>query len=363
MIEKGKISSLQMGMLMFLMIGATSTLIVPAITAQQAERDMWISPIWGSISGFVVISVSWILNRWYPQYTVIQYSISILGRYFGRLGGLLILYFLIHGNALITREYGEFIVSSFLLRTPSIIIMTSLIIVCAIAVRCGLEAIARATQIFLPFILLIFLGITILLIPDLKPYRMFPIMENGIMPSIIGSVLPHTWFMEFFLISFLYPYVSDRSKTLKWGFLSVLGMMVMMVITNISSLFLFGNLTGSFHFPVFEAASYISFANFIEHMDAIVMVIWVLGGFVQISLWYYALALGIAQWLNLNDYRPLVYPLGLVIIVTSIWVTPNLNELIHFFTTDSPFYSLAILILYPVGLMVISMIRRKMSNA
>lgn len=362
MIEKGKISSLQMGMLMYLMIGATAILIVPSITAKHAERDMWISPIWGSISGFTIVLITWVLHTWHPKKTIIQYSVTILGRYFGKLGGFLILFFVMHSSGMIIREYGEFIVSSFLSQTPTLVVMASLVFVCAITVRSGLEVLARATQIFLPFILLFFIGIFLLLIPDLKPNRMLPILENGLMPSLKGSVLPHTWFIEFFFISFLYPYVSDKTNGLKWGLLSVLGMMLTMVITNISSLFLFGQLTGSFHFPVFEAASYISFANFLEHLDAIVMVIWVLGGFIQIALWYYALALGTAQWLNLSDYRPTAFPLGLLLTVVSIWISPNLNSLIRFFSTSGPFYSFAILLLYPVGLMVISYFRHKVSK-
>ncbi|WP_338044698.1 hypothetical protein [Paenibacillus periandrae] len=40
------------------------------------------------------------------------------------------------------------------------------------------------------------------------------------------------------------------------------------------------------------------------------MAIWVMGTFVKITIYYYAVLLGIAQWRSLSNYRPLVFPIG-----------------------------------------------------
>ncbi|MBE1443036.1 GerAB/ArcD/ProY family transporter [Paenibacillus sp. OAS669] len=363
MIDKGKISALQLGMLMYLMIGATSTLIVPAITAKQAERDMWLSPILGSISGFIVVIIMWALHKKFPGQSIMQFGELLLGRFLGKCANSLVLFFLLHGVGLILREYGEFVVSAFLSRTPMVTITMSLIVVCAFAVRSGIEVLARCTQLFLPFIGLVFVCIFAMLIPDMDPRKMLPMLEKGILPALQGSIVPHTWFLEFFLITFLFPFVHDLSKGLKAGMFSVLFMMLIMVATNFASLFVFGNLTGHISFPVYYAASYISFINFIEHLDAIVMVTWILGGFVQIALWYYSLVIGTAQWLGLSHYRFLVFPMGLLCGMTSIWVTPSLQDLIHFFATTAPFYSFTILFLYPLILLAISWVRKTKNSS
>lgn len=360
MIEKGKISAWQLGMLMYLMVGATSTLIVPAITAKQAERDMWLSPIWGSLSGFIIVILTWILHKMYPNESIIQLGEKIIGRFLGKIASLFVLFFLLHGTGLILREYGDFVIGAFLSRTPLIAITMSLTLVCAFAVRSGIEVLARCTQIFLPFIALIFVCIVLMLIPDMDARKMLPVMENGLVPSLKGSVVPHTWFIEFFFITFLYPAVNENARGLKAGLLSVLSMTIIMVTTNLASLFVFGGITGNLSFPVYYAASYISFGNFIEHLDAIVMVTWILGGFVQIALWYYCLVLGTAQWLNLSNYRFLVFPAVLICSVFSVWVSPGIQDLIHFFSTTAPFYSFTILFLYPLALLLIAWLRNVM---
>ena len=50
MIEKGRISGLELALIMYATVVATAILYIPYVTAQHAKRDLWISPI----SGFSV---------------------------------------------------------------------------------------------------------------------------------------------------------------------------------------------------------------------------------------------------------------------------------------------------------------------
>ncbi|MCW1941527.1 hypothetical protein OMD49_27905 [Bacillus anthracis] len=54
MLEKGKISAFQMAFMILPTITATAVLIVPSISSKYAERDMWISPIFASLNGFLL---------------------------------------------------------------------------------------------------------------------------------------------------------------------------------------------------------------------------------------------------------------------------------------------------------------------
>ncbi|GAX91388.1 GerAB/ArcD/ProY family transporter [Effusibacillus lacus] len=358
MIEKGKISSLQMAILMYPTILATAILLVPAITARHAERDMWLSPIWASLIGFLTVYIAYRLNRIYPKETIIEYGEHILGRISGKAIGLVFLFFYLHTSGIILREYGEFINGKFLLRTPMIVTIGSMMLVTAFAVRSGVEVLGRISQIFVPINILLLVLLNLLLFPELKTKHMLPVMEKGIMPSVMGAVTPQSWFSEFFLASFLYPFLTDREKGMKWGMISVLAVMLTMVVTNIFTLLLFGEITASLTFPVMESSRYISIADFLEHIEAVVMAIWVTGTFLKISVFYYALSLGTAQWLNLSDYRPVVLPLGFLLVVFSIWSAPNLSELSHFLGTSCSFYLSSVQTGIPVFLLLIATLRK-----
>lgn len=359
MIEKGRISAIQMGILIYPTIMATAILLVPAITGKYAQQDMWLSPIWASLAGCLSVFLANQLNKRFPERTIIQYSDQIIGRILGKLVGFVFILFLIHVNGMIVREYSEFVVGNFLSRTPVTIVAGSMVLVCALAVRGGLEVMARSSQIFVPIVIVLFVGLILLLTPELDPANIFPILEKGIGPSLMGAVVPASWFLEFFIISFMLPFLSNRKKGMKSGIVTVITVMLTMVITNLVSIFLFGNVTSRFTYPVMEAIRYISVADFFQHLESIVMAIWVAGTYVKITVFYYVIAIGTAQLFHLSDYRPIVFPLGILLVQMGIWSASNLQELEYFLSYIFPFYAFIFFTLLPTLLLILAIIRKK----
>jgi spore germination protein KB len=362
MIEKGKISAAQMAMMMYPTIIATAILLVPAITARHANQDMWLSPLWASLVGFLTVHIAVRLHQLYPQKTLIEYSGDILGKFLGKAVGLIFLLFYLHITGIIIREYGEFVVGNFLMHTPLVFVMGSMILVCSFAVRGGVEVVGRLAELSVPIVVMFILIIIILLIPDMEAKNMFPIMEKGIMPSLMGALVPQGWFSEFLLIAFLLPYVADQNKGKKWGMISVTAVMLTLSLVNIAILFVLGGITDHFAYPVASAVRYISIADFLEHIEAFLTALWVVGVFLKISVFYYALVLGTAQWLNLSDYRPIVFPMGFLMLLFAVWSAPNLMELTRFLGGSSLFYRFTIQTGLPLLLLFIAKWRKRTNN-
>jgi len=356
MLEKGKISALQMALLLYVNVISTAILIIPGITFKYAERDLWLSPIWGSLAGFLVVFIVYKLNKFYPTETLIQYSQHILGRIPGKVVGFFYLLFYLYINGQTLRQYGDFLVGAFLRHTPIILVMGCMALAIAFAVRAGLEVLARLSDFFVPIIILLWLVIVLLLIPEMNVKKMLPIMEKGITPSLFGAVVPLTWYTILFHTSTLLPFLTDREKGMKWGVFTVLAVMVTLVITNLATLFVFGGITGNFVYPVMTAARYISYADFFENLEALVMAIWISGMFIKMGLIHYVFVLNTAQWLDLSDYKPLVLPFGLVLTLFGIWSAPNLTEIAHSVQVIIPFLAITIYIFIPVILLLITVL-------
>lgn len=359
MIERGRISALQMAIMMNPTILATALLLVPAITAKTAKQDLWLSPIWASLSGLIAVFIAYRLHKLYPNETIFEYSGRILGKIPGKILGAVFVFFYLHVTGIVVREYGEFISGTFLHQTPMVVIFGTMVLVSSFAVYGGLEVIGRCSEIIVPVVILLYLMIFIMLIKDFDTRNFLPLLEHGLGPSIKGSVVPQSWFSEYFLVSFFLPYLTDKEKGMKWGMFSVLSVMFFLVLTNVMTLLLFGSLTAKLTYPVMVAARYISIADFLAHLESIVMAIWVAGTFVKITVFYYALVLGTAQWLKLSDFRPIVFPIGFLLVLFGIWSSPNLQELSHFLSTSAAFYFLSIQIGIPVFLLIIALVRKK----
>jgi len=358
MIEKGKISSFQMALLIVPTIIATAVLVVPAITGKFAGRDLWISPILASLNGFFTTFIAYRLHKYFPKETVIQYSGHIIGRLPGKAIGLVYLFFFLHVCGIICREYADFVIGSFLPKTPMTIVIGSLVLVCAFAIHGGVEVLGRAAQLLVPLFMLPPL-LFFLLLQDFKIENIFPIMEHGIMPSLLGAVVPQAWFSEIFLISMLLPFLTDHEKGGKSSMAAVIFSMFILVFTNIVNIFLFGGTVSAYTYPVFTAFRYIGLASFFEHLESFVIAFWVLGIFIKIAVFYYAFVLGTAQWLRLSDYRPLTLPLGFLVTIFSIWVSPNEQDMSKFLGTIIPFYIPTFMTFIPMLLLLIAIIRKK----
>lgn len=357
MLEKGKISSFQMAIMMYPVIVGTAIMAVPAITADFAKNDMWLSPIWASFFGFLAVYTAFQLHKLYPGQTIIQYSEQIIGRIPSKIISFIFLLFYIQVNGEDARIYADFVIGSFLNQTPIIVVISTMILISAFAVRGGIEVVARVAQLFLPLFVFSLVIILVLLLPELEIKNMFPIMENGIIPSIKAAALPQSWFAQFLLIAFFLPYLSDVEKGPKWGMIAVFTVMLTFIVTNLIILFLFGATTASHNYPLLSAARYISIADFFEHLESIIMAMWVAGVFIKFSVVYYAIVLAIAQWLKLSDYRPIVFPVGLLTVLFSFWGYPNQMVVEYYDIYVWTYYSLLVQTLLPLLLLLITILR------
>ena len=362
--DKGKISSLQMVLLMYPTILATAILSVPSTTAKYANQDLWLSPIIAAIFGFVTVYITTQLHKMYPSETFIQLSDCVIGKFLGKLLGLIILFFYLLNSGQIVRSYSEFIVSAFLGRTPISIITGSMILLCALVVYGGIEVLGRMAQLIFPLLFIPLLIFAILISPDFEFGNILPLMEKGVMPAIQGAVVPGGWFTEFFIISFLLPFLKDKQKGMKYGIIAVLCVMITLVLVNLIVLFVLGTTVSSKDYPLMVVGRYISIGQVFENLESFIMAIWILGAFVKISVFYYVTAIVTANWLNVSTVKPLVWPIGILIVEFSFWALPSRTEVERYDNFTFPFYGVLIQTLIPLILLVIAIIKnRKKKNA
>ncbi|HHW35772.1 MAG TPA: endospore germination permease [Bacillales bacterium] len=357
--EKGKISSLQMAVMLFPAIIATFIISVPSIVGQYAKNDLWISPIFASVGGFVTVYIAYELHKLYPKQTVIQFSEQIVGRFAGKIISLIFLSFYLLTTGHVVRGYSEFIVSSILIHTPISVISVTMVILCAFAVQGGIEMLGRLAQLFSPFFILPLFIVVILLSPDFDFKNIFPIFGEGIGPSLKGAVVPRGWFSEFFLIIFLLPFVTDVKKSRKYGMWTVFAVMLTLVVVNLTVLLILGPATASKQFPLMNVSRYVSVGEFFDNLESVAMAVWIIGAFVKISVFFYVTALGTAQFLNLSDYRVVIWPFTILIVEISFWSIPSLAAYNSFLTVVLPYYGPFIQTIIPLFLLLIAIVRKK----
>jgi len=341
---------------------ATGVLSIPSIAGRFARHDMWMTPIIGSVIGFITVFIVWKLHQLYPKMTPIQYSEKILGKAGGKLFSFLIVFFYIHNTGIVIRQYSDFITGNVLQQTPSIIFSITILFVSALAVRGGIEVIARSAVICTTIFMITSLAL-LLLIKDLELGYMLPLLENGWLPVLKGSFIHNAWFSEFFLLAFIFPFVHHSGKKgLKSGMKTCLYVMLILFYVHFFVLTMLGVSSVNQFYPVYSIVRAIRVFGFFENFEVIITASWVLGNFVKVSVFLFVASLGLAQLLNLSDYRLIVFPLSLLLLLFSYWDIPNIVVLTDYMTKIQPFYFVSVQTVLPLVLLLIALARKKRSE-
>ena len=359
MLENGKITSYQMALCVFPTVFSTAVLTMPALTHSYAGRDMWLSPIFGSLIGFLTTWILFRLHDLYPGETIFEYSRHILGKTGGTILGGIYVFFFLYITGYIIREDADFIIISILPEVPRVVIFGSLVLITAYAINGGLMVIGKAASVFIPIFILPTPILLLLLAKDLNVTEIMPILENGMLPPLLGASVPQACYCFVFIITMLLPHLKDAEKAMRWNIIGIITIMVSLFMIDLLALFLFGELTGHYTFPIMKAVRYVSLLGFIEHMEAGVISIWIIGAFIKLAVTFYTLTLGCAQWLNLKSYHPLVLPLGFLVILFGIWDFYNLQEQVEFTKTVLPLLLPLIFTIIPAVLLIIARIKEK----
>lgn len=351
-----RISSSELFTLVFgFIIG--STIVLPI--APMAKKDSWLAEGLAVIGGTLLALIYTSLARRYPGKSLVQYAPLSLGRYVGKAFGVLYIWYALHLGALVLRNFGELITLVLLPGTPPVVVYGVMIFMIALAVRQGVEVLGRTSQFLFIIIVFNIIIITVLIIPRASLDNLRPMLGEGWLPVLKGAweelAFPYG---ETVLFAMVLPHLNRPHQARSTFLKALVTGGVLLGIATARNWAVLGNLTSSLIFPSFEVSRMISIADFIDRVEALVLVTWISVGFIKIGVCYYAATTGLAQWLGLQDYRPLVYPIGIIMAALSLLVYANVHEMLDFAARIWPPYSLPFQIVIPLIMLFAATWRR-----
>lgn len=361
MLEKGKISTRQTWELLFITVIATEVLLVPAITSKLARHDAWLASIAAAPAAFIILAlVSW-LGKKHPQKNLYQYAEAILGKWPGKIVGLLYVWMFLQLASIVVRQFGDFLTTAFMPNTPLSVFNFSIIFLAAWAVIAGLEAIARMNEFIIILVVFFLLLVFFLSIPNWELTNLQPFLAQGILPVIRAGSISTIFLGEIIVLAVILPYLTRPHKAFFTGTIAIVGSVFVVTASIFGTLAIFGpELTSSFRFPLHLFVRTINIGDILTRFEVIVMVTWVAGVFVKTSVFFYCAALGLAEVLGLKEYRPVVFPLGIIMSVFTILFFKNVVELGEFLANTAPLNFIPLFYLgLPLMLALVTFIREK----
>ncbi|MGE7689910.1 endospore germination permease [Lysinibacillus sp. NPDC097214] len=365
MMEKEIISSRQFMIITLLFSIGTAILIIPASVTSEAKQDAWIAAIIGVVISLPILKLFVALGNRTPTLTFVEANEKILGRFFGKFTaiGFILICLLSAGELLYF--IGIFMKTEIMPETPTMAFAFMFSIIIIYAAFLGIEVFARSAEVLCPIFILIFIFFVIFISPSIQIENIQPIMETP-KKSIFFSIIRFISLFSFPLavLLMIFPYTVNVQKSAQKGFYigAIIGGIVLITTIALSILVLGPANTASRTFPSYSLAQRISIGNFLQRIEVIMAAMWIISIYIRTFMYFYASVIGIAQIFKIKNHRPLIFPLGMIILGLSQIVHPNIIHSDIYNRETWPMFSFVFMILLPIVLLLVAMIRKINGN-
>ena len=148
------------------------------------------------------------------------------------------------------------------------------------------------------------------------------------------------------------------------GLLTGAGIILAVTIRNL--LVLGATLKQHPYFPSYIAVGRIRIGDFLQRMEITVAIVFVVGAFIKISVCLLAASTGVKKLAGLNHYRPVVMPIGILMILLANGIYKNTVEMVKWAFDIYSYYALPFQLFIPIlllGVALISKHKEKKANA
>lgn len=356
LLDKSKISTLQLSVLIIGFILGSSVILSPG---KNVGHDAWISISLGLIEGLLVAWIFTALAKQFKNKTIIEINTLIYGKFLGKGISLLFIWYLFHLGALVLNNYIRFLKVELYVATPKTVGLLLLMLVCASTVGRGIEVLARVSLILVPLAILVTFANTVLLIPHFELNNLKPILDVPVGKLLWAahgsSSFPFAETVVFLMVLAFIDQTEKGPAAVSKGLLIAGFLLIAISVRDYAVL---GQMAAVYNYPSYLATKLIDVSDIFTRLEVMVAVNLTAMVLIKISILLYGTVLGLAQVLNLSSYRPIILPVGILMVILALTNVGNTTEMFDFANRIYPIYAVPFQIGIPLMTLVVAKLRR-----
>lgn len=293
--------------------------MIPGMIIFYSRQNAWLALLLGTLVTIGGVMLILTLVKQFPGQTVAQYAQTLLGSWLGKSVGFFYALISLYNVAICIRIIAQLFSIAIMPETPLWPFVLGLDLLAIYSAWLGIEPIARANELGLPFSLLVLVILLLVTMSQGKLYQALPVWQfNG--PGILeGTFVSGACLSEVFFILLLAPAINKpdelKSATLKGLLLS--GLFLMIITQTI--IFVLGVYRASAYlFPLLRVVQELLILDIFERFEPLLVSVWIIVNSIKMSLFVYLFALAATQTMNLKNYRPLLLPALIVILILAL---------------------------------------------
>lgn len=344
-----------------------TAVVVPV--GMDAKQDAWIVTLTGCLIGILFFAiVPGGLYRLYPSMTFTAYTRRIVGPFLGWLIGFGYLLYFMYIASRNTRDFMDLLIAAAYDATPMFVLGVFMLVAVGYIISLGIEVYARTAFIFFLMCCGVFIFIILLvLLSDLSDFRRIqPVLGEGWHPVWkalfpTGLTFP---FGEMIVMAMFLPYLNQKYKALRiTAGAMALSAILLCIATFINISVLGVEIASRATFPLFTSLSRLRLAEIVQRLDSVVLFLLIITSFFKIGTFMFASILAAHDLFKVRNYKTLVMPIGVIVLLTSLTIAGNSTEHLREGLKIVPYYMhLPLQFAIPICLWLVGLLRRAIRN-
>lgn len=339
LIQKENISLSQLLTLLFnFLLG--SAIVIGSGT--DAKNDAWIANFVAAFFGLGIMWFYYLIVKRMPGSNLFEIFAFCFGRKITI--GLTFMYstYFFYISSRVIRDFGELMASAIMPNTPIEVISLTFTLLMGYVIYLGIEVMARTSEIFTPYLFVFFTLLAIFLMAsgEIDFNQLQPVLSDGIKP-VVKAIFPGIVtfpYGELIAFMFILPSVTNTKYLFRTTMIGVGVAAFLLIVSSILMICTLGvNTMQRSNFPLLSVARNVSFGNFIERIDALVVFIMMLNLFVKGSIFFFAGLKGLEYIFNI-PFRYFSMPVAMIISFYSVLISVDFADHLEEGVRMVPYY-------------------------
>ncbi|MGE5675610.1 MAG: GerAB/ArcD/ProY family transporter [Mycobacterium leprae] len=316
---EGQIGLAQGTLLVFAILSAKLFVQYPGFLIDSAGPAAWQTALIMTGVGMLLFLPTALLVRRFPRQSLASIAVEVAGPILGRVLTLLVGLWLFAAATLTVRAFTETFIISILPTTPPSVLTMAILLCVIYASWRGFEPLCRANQVLFPLMVGGIILVLLFSLPRADMNRLFPIWGKGIDQTVMNGLLYGGMAAEALVLPVLGYAFADPETLRNSGLNGILLFGLSATATVAVLVTIFGAPDAAEQsFPMFNLARLVYLGRFLQRIESLVVMFWFFAAAVRLSALFHAGIVIVTQTLNLPWYRPLLYPMALLVGVISL---------------------------------------------
>ena len=333
-------------------------LTLPTFSAEQFGTASLLHILYASaITAFLFFTAFKLLKK-FKEKDILDISQFLGGNFLKYIVGIAIILFLFFETFISLSEFTINVQNTLFHESPQEHIAILFTLTILISSFIGLKGVFRVSALIAPIILLSFIALFFSLSPSVDLTNFTPIFGNGIKTFFSTGTFHSACFECLALIFLLSPNIKSINKVSTLTFMSIT------LLTAITYFLVFGlisypSVTDNYA-AIYEITKLISYGRFIQRVESIYILTWLLATFIYLSTGVCCIVKIIKKLFKINDFKRIIPSICIALLSSSLMLSSYV-ELLTFRKFLATYITPLVIIIIP--LLILSLASMKLKNS